>query len=282
MNTAQNNPRSSQEKLSHEEVQKAGFDILCTFDDFAKKHNLRYWLMYGTLLGAARHQGFIPWDDDVDICMPDDDYLRLVEIAKENPTIMGENFRFMTWAIDKKSHLPYMKIYDNTYEIEQEDLINPEQFLPEGMFIDIFPFVGYRPEKRKQIIRKMYTPYAFIRSMIYRSEEKGHPVMEVLRPCIKLYGKMRGLDTFQRQNFEYIKNCTDRFDNSPQVISIITTGIIMDKEVFEDTAMLEYEGRTFPAPGKYHEALNVCYGDDWMEIPPPEKRWSHPLHVYKK
>ena len=61
-------------ELELEDLKRVEFEMLCDFDDFAKKHDLCYWLIYGTLLGAARHKGFIPWDDDVDIAMPKNDY----------------------------------------------------------------------------------------------------------------------------------------------------------------------------------------------------------------
>lgn len=79
-------------KLSMEEVKKVELDLLITFDAFCKKHHLRYVLDGGTLIGAMRHQGFIPWDDDIDVAMPFPDFLKFKEPMRKNAVIVKSNF----------------------------------------------------------------------------------------------------------------------------------------------------------------------------------------------
>lgn len=101
-------------ELTSSEIKKAELDILIAFDEFCREHKLRYFLSSGTLLGAIRHKGFIPWDDDIDVSMPRPDYEKFYELTKFNPI----QKKFITSVYRKclnKTYFPFMKIVDISY-----------------------------------------------------------------------------------------------------------------------------------------------------------------------
>ena len=111
--------------------------LLEKFDAFARENGLTYWLFWGTLLGAVRHKGFIPWDDDIDIAMPQHDYLRLVELLRQNPTAIRDAY-LNAFEIDRGYARPFAKLCDSrTILFEDFDL----SYVDEGVCLDIFPLV---------------------------------------------------------------------------------------------------------------------------------------------
>lgn len=145
-------------KISSKEIQTLELDILKKFKNYAKQHNISFFLCGGTLLGAIRHKGFIPWDDDIDICVPRDSYDKLIELAKENRFIDGTNYKFCL-PLDENYIYPYIKII-NTNTIVYEKDIKKEYCL--GVWIDVFPLDKF-PKKQddiKKVIRK-HSKYKF-------------------------------------------------------------------------------------------------------------------------
>lgn len=132
--------------ISFEEMKKVELEILSFFADFCETHNLRYFLAYGTLIGAIRHKGFIPWDDDVDIQMPREDYdilISLFNIGNDSP------YRLIS-PLEKQSCYTIVKIID-TRTIKIENGIKND---PLGIDIDIFPLDGI-PSVDKAYIKQI-------------------------------------------------------------------------------------------------------------------------------
>lgn len=128
-------------ELNLEEVQKISFEIFTKFDEICRKHNLKYFMMYGTLLGAVRHKGFIPWDDDIDVWMFREDYNKLCEILENeninNMEILNEkNTKYFAPMI-KIARKGTLAIRENFYLIKKL-----------GVFIDIFP-IDKVPDNKK-------------------------------------------------------------------------------------------------------------------------------------
>lgn len=125
-------------------------DMLIEFDAICKKHQLQYWLDSGTLLGAVRHQGFIPWDDDIDLSMPIEDYNKLLEIANNE---FSSDIFFQTSQTDKNFKFDYIKLRSNKASIvefhEKDKKINYHQ----GVFVDVFPMLTIENTKEN---RKLY------------------------------------------------------------------------------------------------------------------------------
>ena len=143
-------------RLELSEIKNIELNILKEFDCFCKKHNLTYYLAGGTLLGAVRHKGFIPWDDDIDVCMPRKDYL-----------IMIERFDGFNSKLKLKSNLkgnfpaPFSKIVDISTKIETKYL---EDECNQNLWIDVFPVDGL-PEDIN-LVRKIYEKCEFYRQIL--------------------------------------------------------------------------------------------------------------------
>lgn len=122
---------------------EAAHRILQAFDAFAKEHGLTYWIDYGTLLGAARHKGFIPWDDDIDLVMPIEEYQKLIAIFKENPNALPAPYRAAAPGLNgcEKFHCPFMKIYDTSFKIKQS-ILTADIGFQEGIWDRYLPLDG--------------------------------------------------------------------------------------------------------------------------------------------
>ncbi len=149
-------------KLNLDEIKKIEFEILIAFDTVCKEHNLRYGLSGGTLLGAIRHGGFIPWDDDIDVVMPRPDYERLIDISNK---VFNDRLFFSTPKTDYNTVHAYGKLYDMRTElIEFPD----SKRLKSHVYIDVFPLDGLPNDAnknckhRKKVRKRMLTLYCFI------------------------------------------------------------------------------------------------------------------------
>ena len=134
-------------KLSLAEIQKAELDIMVVFDRVARENNLKYSLCAGTLLGAVRHKGFIPWDDDIDVTMPRPDYEKLLQLNREK-SLWPQSLELCSFE-DGTLNSPYMKLFDRTTKIVEE---NYSQDDVRSLWIDIFPVDGV-PADRKERVR---------------------------------------------------------------------------------------------------------------------------------
>ena len=141
-----NKKAGSSEPLSMRDTQQIALEILHTVAQICEERNLRYYLVYGTLIGAVRHHGFIPWDDDVDIMMPRPDYDKLLEYLEDH---IGEYPHLQVFNRKTCPDYPYMitRISDDRYEIRMEN----EKPFGMGVFIDIYPYDGLGNEQREAI-----------------------------------------------------------------------------------------------------------------------------------
>lgn len=256
-------------KATIEEAKSISFDILCSVAEFCDKNNLRYYLACGTLLGALRHKGFIPWDDDLDIMMPRPDYDILLKEYNDN-----------IYKVKKPDEGMYFygKIYDSQ-TISIVEGMDHVKYKPIGIDIDIFPLDGIVNDD--SIVSKLKKRNDFLESLLSLAKQpilykKG--IRRIInRILVRIIGSknivkmiIKNSTTYDYENSDYVV----RFKNSINGF----TGAL-PKEVYEIDQM-EFEGKMFNVPKQYDKWLRTFFGDDYMNIPPIEKRISHDRNYY--
>lgn len=256
-------------QISLQDLKKIEYDLLLEFSDFCDEHHLRYFLAYGTLLGAVKYHGFIPWDDDMDINMPRPDYDRFLELTAgklgEDAAVLSQNTPGYIY--------PFAKII-NSKTVLMEDIIDMSH--PLGVYIDVFPIDGL-PRDEKQI-RRLSKKQILIKKMLFLSVspiKKGKTPGSILLKALvftpfKIIGYRfftKKLDSLAREwNFE-TSEYVSRVAWDRKIITI-------DKENYIKPVMLKFENRLFKAPSNYHEHLTALYGD-YSKLPPADKCVSH-------
>ena len=251
-------------------LKKYELGILDEFDKICKKHNIKYYLAFGTLLGAVRHKGFIPWDDDIDIHMTINDLEKFKEICK---TELPKDYYIQDKLTDKYYYNYWTKLgLENTTWMPKDHIVNCKY----GICIDIFPiFIGKDTEKDKKRIEK-YT------KLMLRTSSKYY-VLNTKKETYSWYKK-----TFHRlvpnflNNYMYkraIKKLSPNYDDFDYyVVSSISLNrnIYFDKKMIAGKKTLEFENRKLSVPNNTHEYLKTFY-DDYMTPPPKKERYGHDL-----
>ncbi len=240
--------------------------ILKAFDKTCREHGLRYYLEDGTLLGAVRHGGFIPWDDDVDIMMPRPDYERLIRHSRE---WLPEPYEFVCFENDPKYPLQFGKVQDaSTTLIER-----PHLYYLGGAYIDIFPIDGVPDTEKEQ--RRHDRRYHRLKSLLYltwrdpykhgRGPASWYPLLlrRIWRPE-KVQRLMR--EHSLRYPFEESKYVANLFDNMRGILD-------REKELGPGTP-IRFEDAEFISVADTDTHLRRLFGD-YMTPPPPDKIEQH-------
>ena len=257
-----------------EEIKKIELDILKYIDQVCKEKNLRYFLCGGTLLGAIRHKGFIPWDDDIDIMMPRSDYDLFVKFLKNS----SGKYRILTTE-QKDYYYNFSKVVDS------ETLLNEYNYKPiddMGVYVDVFPLEGMPLdiEERVKHFNKLHKLRKRINSFSMLKPKLRRNLFAYLKRSY-LYKKNQKLDLlkFQREYENLAKHYN--YDESEYVYAsggAYGKKDIFLRELFLNSIEIEFEGTTFIVPQCYDEYLKQLYGD-YMQLPPIEKRISN--HNYE-
>lgn len=263
------------------EIQKIELNILEYIDNFCSHHNLRYFLAGGTLLGAVRHKGFIPWDDDMDISMPRPDYDAFVELFDIDAEKANSPYRVVRIRNSQRYCIPFIKVVNirTVMFADSKQKYAGDAF---GVFIDIFPIDGVSGINQiPGILKTRDKCLALGRSF---SNFKNLTRSEAIRLFVRkvqfgMGDRERSLEKLE----DYFR--ASPFDKSPYVMS--TFGLRGEKEVilqecFSDSVLMEFEKRKFPAPVGYEQYLTQMYGD-YMQLPPESQRIPpHDYTVYWK
>lgn len=239
------------------------------------KNNIDYILDSGTLLGAVRHKGFIPWDDDMDMAMTSENYKKFIEACK---TDLGEEFFLQTWETDKYYPLPYAKIRLNGTKF-LENVFEKAQ-MHQGIFVDIFQYNVWPKNKRKQ--KRIWRKRLYLHAMImmkchylkFKSKKLWHYLLKiVLFTCIKFlslfHSKQSLINKYNKLNDKY--NKLESNELYEQTMNIRFGYWVVPKSCFEKFTDLKFEDDTFKCPENYDVYLRKVYGD-YMTPPPEEKR----------
>ncbi len=263
---------------SIEEIKKIQLDVLNTFHNYCIKNSINYSLAYGTLLGAIRHKGYIPWDDDIDICMLREDYEKFERVFPEN---YYDKYEFYTLKRYEKWNRPYGKLFNNqTIEFE-----GTKDDVGIGVSIDIFPIddvpdkdVSYcRFRKKCNYLIKIRT----IKAMVWTENRSLLKNLIVLFSHILLipfsFRFIAILTDFlsKRQNNKGYNHVFHSCDND-------TSKLSYPKNIFKEYVDVPFENYVLRAMTGYDDYLRACYGD-YMQLPPVDKRTStHTSHAFWK
>lgn len=254
--------------LSIDEIKSLQLDILKKFADYCDKHNLEYFLVFGTLIGAVRHKGFIPWDDDIDVAMPRADYERLFQLVNEEP--IAPNLKLQCSRTDKTSNVPYLKIVDTRTNGREEWL---REEITCGVFIDVFvvDYLPVNPKEKKIQQKKMKR---LDRKLTFSSRR--------FIPCknpLKLLKRSLLYLLYHHIDYNDIANKIDQLatayqTESPHTAKLVQTAFCSctyNANLLSGTILMDFEQYQFKCPLHYHEYLTDRYGD-YMALPPESER----------
>lgn len=268
------------EKISEDtlkKLQQSLLDIMSDFDNFCEKNDLQYFLIGGTLLGAVRHQGFIPWDDDLDVVMPREDYERMIELFSEEDQ---NKYTIQSIETDHNYWLPFAKLRKNN--TLYDDL--PTRYVKShrGIFIDIFPLDhANSPENNIQGMKVRFAKFlrkiADFKTTALFSKDSGNTLKYVVKKMTAtvfslvsthriLMWQKKIIKSLASSNSNYYINVGSQYHFKKQT---------MKKDVYHPSKQLDFEGETFNVPGKYEVVLKRIFSEKYMELPPEDKRQTH-------
>lgn len=247
-------------KMTLLEQREIMVDILCFLDDVCNKNNLSYFLGYGTLLGAIRHDGFIPWDDDIDVFMPINDYKKVIEIINSSKN----EYVFFDCNHHSKYPLSYGKIskkgtctIENSYGFDGVDL---------GVNIDIFPLIPVNDLLFKKNKKNIDSCCRFYRRKALRPIKGDFFIKNIVKYMIHLTAFYKRFNLNARMISNSISSC---FGNDYFVGIDEYSDFKLDINDFSEYIYHSFEGRKFRIPKNYNSILTSLYGD--YMTPPPEK-----------
>ena len=256
--------------------------LLDEVDAICKRHGLRYYVTDGNALGAVRHKGFIPWDDDLDISMPRPDYEKFCEYANSE---LPEYLKIVNWKTTAGFFFLFGKVQD-TRRTKVKEIERQVGFpLSNGLFIDIFPIDGYPESQFERLLLRLeycvLRPLHRYRTSPYAIQSKKGKFIWILgmifsafipvwRKPNQMMAKMESLIT--RHSYE-TSSLTGR---SCSRMTILQRKPVV-KSVWGKGSLIEYHDRMVPVPDNVKEHLSSEFGD-YMRLPPSEKQV--PTHVY--
>ena len=264
-------------KIESEELKKIQYNILLYIKEICDKYHIKYFIAFGTLIGAVRHKGFIPWDDDIDVVLLREDYERLVEVMKSE---CHEYYHFCDMRNMERCHGPYAIMEDRRTCVFHERFDN-KLLEEEGVSVDIFPLDDVPDDIKtlKKILKyqKFWKACNNLRISV-KFSEKDTALKKTAKKISKMFvgfiGKEKiyaGFNKILSRKLEWECHLVGELMCAPALNNCYR------KEIFRETVELRFEEDYFPAPKNYDEFLRTYYGD-YMEFPPEEERVS--LHGY--
>lgn len=260
-------------KATVEEIREIQLNLLSELDSYCKKTNIRYVAFAGTLLGAVRHKGFIPWDNDIDVAVPREDYERMKVLLKDENA--HPYFRFLCFEND-----PLYLWQHGRISAKHTYMETARGYKKLGLSIDIFPLdnQGNDEEKARCNLRaikkcvdmriiaynRLYKGEKYPRNFSFKEKLSTFIEFSILHHNTELYWVSRHIRLAQK--FQDEKGCVYYGCNSNDKYAVVCR-----RDMYKDIVYLPFEDTTIPVPSGYKEILSLYYGD-YMKLPPKEKQ----------
>lgn len=277
------NLKNTDTPLTMKDIQAVSLEILKKIADICDKEGLKYSIAWGTLIGAVRHHGYIPWDDDVDILMPRPDYVKLKDYFNAHKEEVAPLVLFDSETPD----YPYLaaRVSNNDYYIDTDN----EKPCGMGIFIDIYLLDGTgNTEKEAWRYASKLCKYPRLIFLSTRKRLVLWTTKGTLRKIAKVvlfgYAKIMGKSYFEKKLMSMIDK--DSY-HTKQYVGCVSwcerpKYSVIKKSDFEDTIDLQFEKYYVKAPREYDKYLHMWYGD-YMQLPPEKDRiYQHLYTAYKK
>ena len=252
-------------------MQSVVYGILCEIDAYCKENNIKYFLSGGTCLGAVRHHGFIPWDDDGDIMMPRDDYEKFIRSFGQNTK---SRYRIITLDNDPKCNLPYARVWDPDTRVIHKTIYAPEI----GVSVDVFPIDGVSNSKtRRKIFYWRLKVLDTISSEAIRKQFSERHRFIAIRKIVGRIARVFGAHAFASRMNALAKRTSY---NTSDLVACSLPAHYGERETIEKKHMseavyMDFESSKFPVPSGYDVYLTNLYGKDYMKVPDGPKDGQH-------
>lgn len=264
-------------ELTIEEMKKIELPILTSVHNFCVQNNLRYSLAGGTMIGAVRHKGFIPWDDDIDIMMPRPDYDKLISLYNNSQN----RYRLISCDTDRDYFQPYAKVVDPTTTLNEH---YDKKMKNLAVYIDIFPIDGLPDDnnEREKYWKKVFKKRNILSCTYQKSLQSEKGIKKLLRKIIFYTSCILPANFAAKRLNNYTRNKYS-FDNSKYVAALVF-GYGKKEEVphslYEKIGDFKFEDCVFKATEQFDLYLKNLYGD-YMQLPPEsERKTRHHAEAY--
>ena len=260
-------------EIKSEELKQLTLDIMRFVDTFCRENDIKYYIAFGTLIGAIRHKGMIPWDDDIDIVMPRKEYNRFIRLMQEQKgkTIYQVN----CYETDPDFYLPWARICNNKTILlnrphrKENDL---------GVWIDVFPLDNASTAAEMD---SWFEEYQRRRAKVWHTIPTPYEKFSFKKQVFTTSALLRayyGVGNFKKYRDEFVAwaiRYNDKESNEYMVPgTMYKMRLVFPKALFNDTVEVDFEGLKLIAPAEYDKFLRIVYGD-YMQLPPVEKRITH-------
>ena len=253
------------------ELQLVELEMLHDLKVICEKHGLRYFLDYGNLLGAVRHGGFIPWDDDIDVVMPYRDYCKFLSVAGEE---FGDKYFLQTSETDENYYRSYARMRKNNTTFM--DTYNTKWDIHHGVWLDIFPLVEINPGlefKVKKLIMQLSNYMLMDNFFRIHIDEFEQKLGKAGAGLVTMFHKLPR--SFRVKLKNWLQKPIFSAKNKKGVAVVwMAISTYYPPDIYAGTVEIPFENENFAVPVKYREKLEIAYGD-YMELPPVEQRKGH-------
>lgn len=263
-------------QLSLQEIKTIELDLLKRFHSFCKENDIEYFLSNGTLLGAIKYKGFIPWDDDVDVLVPRADYDRLMFSFKDTDV-----YKLFSFERNPDYRFPFAKLCNTTTRKEEPNINNGVEL---GIDIDIFPLDRWADdlEKAKAEVKHINRNMFYLTLTKLYKPDSVNPLKRFAKGFVIRFCKMLGSSHFMQK---IVDECKGAGQGTAylgcKAWCIYGEREIIPADVFSSAVDVDFEGEKFPAPVGYDVYLRSLYGQYEKDPPLEEQKTHHSFRAYR-